>query len=145
MKRILALLLTAATFTSGAVLAHTELSTSVPENGATLEAAPENLQLTFSEPVRLTALSIQKDGERRQSLGPLPAETNAEFNVALPETIADGHYVVAWRALSADTHVMTGEFMFAVGDGAHTAHMNHAESSAGEHHAAPAGAQHGAH
>jgi hypothetical protein len=37
------------------------------------------------------------------------------FAVALPATIGDGHYVVAWRALSEDTHVMNGEFMFTVG------------------------------
>jgi copper transport protein len=135
MKRNIAVLMTVATFVAGSALAHTELAATTPANGAMIAEAPENVQLTFSEPVRLTALSMQKDGERKQSLGPLPAETIEEFSVALPATVEDGHYVVTWRALSEDTHVMNGEFMFAVGaEGTHEAHMNHENMPAGEHH-----------
>jgi methionine-rich copper-binding protein CopC len=111
-------------------LAHTELSATVPADRAVLEKAPENLELHFPEPVRLTALSIEKDGAGKRSLGPLPAETTAEFVVALP-AIDDGHYVVTWRALSDDTHVMSGEFMFAVGGmEAHDEHMNEENAQA---------------
>lgn len=146
MKQTALLLMTAAALATGAALAHTELSATTPDNGATIAKAPENLELTFSEPVRLTALSIQKDGEQKQSLGPLPTGTNEEFSVALPATIDDGHYVVAWRALSEDTHVMNGEFMFAVGaEGTHEAHMNHEGMPTGEHHAVPAADHHDDH
>lgn len=121
-------------FAGASALAHTELKASVPANAATVDQAPENVELTFSAPVRLTALSIQKDGEQKQSIGPLPAANNATFTVALPDTIGDGHYVVSWRALSEDTHVMSGEFMFAVGAaGSHSEHQNHAETPAAEH------------
>lgn len=141
MKRNIAALLAVATFAAGSALAHTEMAATVPANGATIAEAPENIQLTFSEPVRLTALSIQKDGDRKQSLGPLPSATIEEFSVALPTAIGDGHYVVTWRALSADTHVMSGEFMFAVGaEGSHAAHMNHEDMPAGEHAAEHGGA-----
>ena len=130
MKRNVAVLLAVAAFAAGSALAHSELATTVPANGTMIAEAPENVKLTFSEPVRLTALSIQKDGERKQSLGPLPSETLEEFLVGLPATIGDGHYVVTWRALSGDTHIMSGEFMFAVGaEGTHDAHMNHNTSS----------------
>ena len=139
MKRNFALLLGVSTFAAGSALAHTELASTVPANGAMIAEAPENVQLTFSEPVRLTALSIQKDDERKQSLGPLPSGTIEEFSVALPAAIEDGHYVVTWRALSEDTHVMNGEFMFAVGaEGSHTAHMNDHGTSTAEHHSTPA-------
>jgi methionine-rich copper-binding protein CopC len=97
-----------------AALAHTELAATVPEDKATIEKAPKDLQLTFSEPVRLTALTLQLDGAPKQSLGPLPAATTEDFAIALP-ALTDGHYVVTWRALSEDTHVMNGEFMFAIG------------------------------
>lgn len=146
MKRNISILLAVTTLAAGSALAHTELATTVPANGAMIAEAPENVQLTFSEPVRLTALSIQKDGERKQSLGPLPSETIEEFSVALPATIDDGHYVVTWRALSEDTHVMNGEFMFAIGaEGTHDAHMDHAGMPAGEHHDASAGEHHDEH
>jgi len=106
-------------------LAHTELSATIPADSAMIAEAPKDVQLTFSEPVRLTALTIQLDGAAKQSLGPLPSETTERFAIELP-ALADGHYVVAWRALSEDTHVMNGEFMFAVGaDGQHDAHMEH--------------------
>ena len=138
MKRNSVALLAVAALAAGSAAAHTELATTVPANGAMIAAAPENVQLEFSEPVRLTALSIQKDGEGKQSLGPLPSQASEAFAVALPATLGDGHYVVSWRALSADTHVMNGEFMFAVGaEGAHEAHMNPADTPAGEHHAMP--------
>ena len=146
MKQTALILMTAAALTTGAAFAHTELSTTTPDDGATIATAPENVELTFSEPVRLTALSIQKDGEPKQSLGPLPIGTTEKFSVALPATIDDGHYVVAWRALSEDTHVMNGEFMFAVGaEGTHEAHMNHEDTPAGEHHAMPADDHHDDH
>jgi copper transport protein len=136
-------LMAVAAFTTGAAFAHTELSATVPANGAMIAEAPENVQLTFSEPVRLTALTIQKDGEEKQSLGPLPSATIEEFSVALPATAGEGHYMVSWHAMSEDTHVMTGEFMFAVGaEGTHDAHMNHENMPAGAHHDMPAGEHH---
>jgi copper transport protein len=123
-----------ATLTGGAALAHTELKATVPADAATIADAPANVELTFSEPVRLTALSIQKDGDNKQSLGPLPAANAETFSVPLPETVGDGHYVVAWRAMSEDTHVINGEFMFAVGaEGSHDAHVNHEETPAVDH------------
>lgn len=106
-------------------LAHTELSATVPADQAIIEEAPEDLQLTFSEAVRLTAISIQLDGAPKHNLGPLPPETTRTFTLDLP-ALADGHYIVSWRALSEDTHVMNGEFMFAIGaEGSHTTHMDH--------------------
>ena len=146
MKHTALILMTAAALMTGVATAHTELSATAPDNGAMIAAAPENLELTFTEPVRLTALSIQKDGAQKQSLGPLPTGTTEHFSVALPAAIDDGHYVVAWRALTEDTHIMNGEFMFAVGaEGTHDAHMNHEDMPAGEHHAIPADDHHDDH
>jgi len=146
MKEKFTVLLALTTFAAASAMAHTELASTAPADGAMIAAAPENVQLTFSEPVRLTALSIQKDGDRKQSLGPLPAETIATFSVALPASIADGHYVVSWRALSEDTHVMNGEFMFAVGaDATHEAHMNHEDMPAADQHATPEAGHHDEH
>jgi copper transport protein len=126
-----------------AALAHTELAESVPADGAVVAAAPEEVQLRFSAAVRLTALAVQMDGTRKQSLGPLPAETAERFEVALP-ALDEGHYVVSWRALSEDTHVMSGEFMFVIGAGGHGQETNHAGAH-GVEHAMPAGhAAHGA-
>jgi copper transport protein len=134
MKKTLQLIVTTlAAAAAQSVLAHADLAETVPADRAVVAAAPDDVELRFSEPVRLTALSVQKDGAARQSLGPLPAETTERFAVSLP-SLDEGHYVVSWRALSEDTHVMSGEFMFVVGaTGSHEEHMNHETVHAGEH------------
>ena len=117
--------------------AHTELSSSVPAADAVIATAPKEIMLHFSEPVRLTALSVQKQGEAKQSLGPLPRDASEHFMVAAP-ALGEGQYSVSWRALSEDTHVMTGEFAFTVGaEGA--APAQHAEPQHDSHsgHSAP--------
>jgi copper transport protein len=133
MKTYSLIVMTLAAGAAQTALAHAELAETVPADRAVVAAAPEDLQLRFSEPVRLTALAIQKDGAAKQSLGPLPLETTGQFTVALPG-VDEGHYVVSWRALSEDTHVMSGEFMFVVGAaGSHDEHMSHETLHAGEH------------
>jgi copper transport protein len=135
MKTLPVLVMTLAAFAAHTALGHAELTLTVPADRATVAAAPKNLELRFSEPVRLTALTIQKGEEQKQNIETLPAGNSAEFTVALPATLGEGHYVVAWRALSDDTHVMSGEFMFAVGAApAADAHAGHGAAPAAESH-----------
>jgi methionine-rich copper-binding protein CopC len=93
--------------------AHTRLAESVPAHGAQLIAAPQHIELTFSEAVRLTALTIRRQGGSAQEVGPLPSEPATDFLLSAPRLDA-GEYLVSWRALSSDTHVMTGEFAFSL-------------------------------
>jgi methionine-rich copper-binding protein CopC len=104
--------------------AHTELSSSTPADEAVLGAAPEEIALHFSEPVRLTSLSIESVASGEQALGPLPSSANEEFAIESP-SLSNGRYVVSWRALSADTHVMTGKFSFTVDSGPASSHSGH--------------------
>ena len=43
--------------------------------------------------------------------------TKSEVVLSLSESLAPGHYVVMWRALSADTHVVNGHVVFTVVEG----------------------------
>lgn len=113
--------------------AHTELSSSVPADRTALEAAPEHLTLHFSAPVRLTALGVQQAGGAKQGLGPLPTLASKDFEIPVSPSMADGAYTVSWRAMSEDTHVMTGEFAFTVGASASAGHA-HAEPATGTQH-----------
>ena len=88
-------------------LAHTQLSESVPAHEAVLEAAPEHLSLSFSEPVRLTAVELRIDADAT-----CRADLEA-LEVALP-VLEPGDYLVEWRALSEDTHVISGDIRFTV-------------------------------
>ncbi len=94
--------------------AHTHLVKSVPANGATITELPAKFVLTFGEPVKITALSLQKDSEPAQKLGPLPAAAAAEIAIPAPQLKA-GKYVLTWRVLSDDGHVMPGKLSFTVG------------------------------
>lgn len=91
--------------------AHAHLQRAVPADGSVLQAAPEKLVLAFSEDARLTALSIARDGGAPQKVTPLPAAAAREISVALPP-LTPGEYVVTWRALSADGHVVPGRLHF---------------------------------
>ena len=96
----------------GTANAHTQLSSSTPADQSVIDSAPDVVQLTFSATVRLTALSLQS-GTGQQALdleAPGPATT---FAVALPH-LGPGEYVLEWRALAEDTHVMTGEIAFTI-------------------------------
>jgi len=97
--------------------AHTHLKAAVPANGSTVAEAPKDLVLTFSGPVRLTALTISKpDGSDEQKISALPADNAASITVPAPKLVA-GQYLVNWRIVGADGHVMSGKFSFTVGSG----------------------------
>jgi methionine-rich copper-binding protein CopC len=94
--------------------AHAHLVKSDPADGSTVTAAPQKFVLTFAEPAKLTALSVQKDAEPAKKVGPLPAALAAEITVPAPE-LAPGKYVLMWRAVGDDGHIMPGKVIFTVG------------------------------
>ena len=96
---------------SGYALAHPHLLDSTPHDGSTLRAAPAHLELRFSEAARLTALWLEKEGEARQKLAPPAGEARKQIEVALP-ALTPGAYLVSWRALGSDGHVVPGQVRF---------------------------------
>ena len=123
--------------------AHSELTSSMPADKTSVDAATKELMLHFSEPVRLTALSVRRAGEAQRELSPLPAQQQKDFSVASPG-LSKGQYRVTWRALSGDAHVMTGEFTFAVGEPVPAGASHEAHGAGDADHAEP-GAQHDRH
>jgi len=98
---------------SGAALAHTQLSNSVPTDNATLATAPDHFELTFSTDVRLTALSLVDAAGTSYELGALPTATQRAFSITVARLPA-GAYSIGWRAVGADTHVVSGEIHFSI-------------------------------
>src|SRR5262245_58161454 len=109
--------------------AHSQLTASEPADKASLAVAPKEVTLHFSEPVRLTAVSITTAGGAKQNLG-IPKEQTAHFALAAP-ALGDGQYEVNWRAVSADAHIMSGAFTFSVAATGSAPH-DHAGHSAQE-------------
>ena len=114
MKRLLVTTAAAMLFSFGAAQAHTHLESSMPAEGAVLTSAPSQIMLHFSEATRLTAVTVQKDGDKEpKTIGALPKE--ASKAVTLPvEGLTPGKYNVQWRAIGGDNHVMTGKLNFTV-------------------------------
>jgi copper resistance protein C len=99
------------------VFAHAVLKLSTPNSGATVEA-PQNLSLTFSEKVRLTAIKLTADGKDVSGVQVDRAAAAApNFTVVLPR-LAPAKYEVRWTALGDDGHPVNGTFSFTVSSAA---------------------------
>ncbi|HEY8506930.1 MAG TPA: copper resistance CopC family protein [Steroidobacteraceae bacterium] len=112
MKRLRLIALIAFASVPLLTLAHTHLKESSPANGAVIAKAPSSITLTFSEPTRLTALTVEEGGTERK-LGPLPTEASARIEVPVAE-LAPGAYTLKWRAVGKDGHVMSGTIRFTI-------------------------------
>lgn len=99
---------------AGIANAHAHLHMSAPANHSTVTAAPKQLTLEFNEAVQLTALTMQKGDSKATDVGPLPAMAMKEFTLTLP-TLDAGNYIVKWRALSDDGHIMADKILFTIG------------------------------
>jgi len=95
-----------------AAYAHMHLTGSTPEDGAVLAESPSEIVLRFSEPARVTALTLSSE-EGETPLIDSPSELTIEFKTDLP-ALAPGEHSVAWRAAASDMHVMSGNITFTV-------------------------------
>jgi copper transport protein len=99
--------------------AHAELRSSDPANGQLLQAAPDHIELVFTEPpdVGLTTVGVVDSSGASLPTGPpeRPPGSSKEIQVHL-DPVPDGVYTVTWRTVSAtDGHVTAGAFTFGVG------------------------------
>lgn len=104
-------------------LAHAQLLRTEPADGAVLNIAPERVRLFFSEPIERDFFSLEVYAANRVRVDNRNARI-APDNVSVLEAglprLAPGSYLVAWRALSIDGHVVHGTFAFSVGAAAGT-------------------------
>jgi copper transport protein len=104
---------------AGPASAHAALKGTDPDDGAVLKSAPRHITLTFTESVGLLddSLRVLDPDNRRVRTGEARhAEGRSDTaSVTLPENLAEGTYVVAWRVVSADSHPVGGAFTFSVG------------------------------
>ena len=115
MKSSATILITCLALAGLSAQAHTVLRSSVPTDDAVEAAAPETITLSFSTEVRLTGLSVEDDTGKAIDFGSIPTTTQQEFVLQAPE-LPPGTYLVSWRAVGADTHVVSGEFQFQVAE-----------------------------
>jgi copper transport protein len=100
--------------------AHAVLTGSNPKDGAVVATAPKEVTLTFSEEIAMGDDSIrvlEPSGKRVDTaeVRDLGAGGAVTYGVALHPGLPDGTYTVAWQAVSADSHPVSGAFTFAIG------------------------------
>jgi copper transport protein len=106
--------------TAGPASAHAALTASTPAAGSVVGRAPRRVTLTFSEGVSMSDGSIRVLGPhgRRADDGhvhDLSTAHTAREAVHLHGGLLHGTYTVAWKAVSADSHPVSGAFTFSVG------------------------------
>ena len=95
-------------------LAHAKMTASTPKDGSTVAAGLSQIELNFSQPLRLSMVHVrdaaQHDVPLKSEL-PTPLASAIKINV---ESLTPGSYQVAWTAVAEDGHVMKGTFAFSV-------------------------------
>ena len=97
----------------GVANAHARLDLSQPAANSTISVLPKNIMLKFNEAVQITALTMQMGEGMQQKIGPLPKTTAKEITLPMPNVKA-GTYIIQWRAVGDDTHVVSGKVTFTV-------------------------------
>lgn len=100
-------------FAPGLALAHSELRSSTPAEGARLAAPPAEFLLRFNEPVQVTALRLLDAGGQALPLQrPSEATPRREERATPAAPMPPGAYRLEWRAISADGHPIRGTLRF---------------------------------
>jgi len=104
---------------SGVIMRHLKLVRSFPAADTVLVTSPEKITIELSEAVELTGakVTLSKEGGAPIALGALRREPSAPkvLRADVTTTLATGGYVVSWRTMSKDGHVVKGTFGFRVG------------------------------
>ncbi|MFJ1590246.1 copper resistance CopC/CopD family protein [Kitasatospora albolonga] len=106
---------------AGPASAHAALTGSDPQDGAVVATAPKEVTLTFSEAIAVGDGSIRvlDPSSKRADTGAEPKDlsdgSTVRYGVDLHPGLPDGTYTVAWQAISADSHPISGAFTFSIG------------------------------
>jgi methionine-rich copper-binding protein CopC len=101
---------------SGTASAHATPVSSSPAPCSVLDVAPRQIVLKFDEGIDTTAQSIRLVAANGSSIdiGDIQHHAGASSMSADVPDLRDGTYVVAWHAISADSHPVSGAFTFSV-------------------------------
>ncbi|MGJ0154163.1 copper resistance CopC/CopD family protein [Streptomyces sp. CH8.1] len=100
--------------------AHAALTASDPTDGAVVATAPAQVTLSFSEQVAMgdDSIRVLDPQGRRVDTGELRdmcSGNTVRYGTALHSGLPNGTYTVAWQAVSADSHPISGAFTFSIG------------------------------
>lgn len=99
---------------AGLAQANAHLARSVPPDNSVLAHAPSKISLSFSEPIRITGLSLQRAGDKEPKR--IEASATAPANALdIPVTqLGPGVYTLNWRGIGADNREVSGAVHFTI-------------------------------
>lgn len=117
----IALIATLLVLAPGRASAHAELAQSDPPAQAVLQRSPDQIQLSFTEPVDARSLEVTVVDASRKAVdrgdAALLAGTSDAVRVSLNPNVPPGTYTVQWKVTSTvDGHTTRGTVPFTVGD-----------------------------
>jgi methionine-rich copper-binding protein CopC len=103
---------------AGPALGHSSLERSVPKDGETLNVAPREIRMWFTEPIKvgLSTFEVRNAAGKQVDQRDLRADEKqpALVRLSLPTSLAPGVYKVTWSAVAQDLHVVKGSLSFRV-------------------------------
>ncbi|WP_413800304.1 copper resistance protein CopC [Streptomyces iranensis] len=116
---LLAALLCALSVGASSASAHAALTSTDPADGSVVQTAPREVTLNFSEGVLLSGDSVRVlDPKGKRVDTGKTAHVDGKSSTAaagLHSGLPDGTYTVAWKAVSEDSHPVSGAFTFSIG------------------------------
>jgi copper transport protein len=133
------LLVLAATLATGAIIglpltvaAHALPQSSIPPEGAEVQAAPKVVEITFGEipDPKLSSITVVNSAGVSVDAGPTMVVPGHPLELEVPlKSIGNGVYTVTWKTVSeVDGHLATGAYAFGVGVSAATANAHAGKS-----------------
>jgi methionine-rich copper-binding protein CopC len=104
---------------AGSALAHPRVIRATPAAGGTVAMPPSEVTIRFSEKLEPAFSSfVVRDSEGKQvdkGDGALDKKDHQLMRASL-QPLSPGVYKVEWRAVGTDTHKVSGDFTFKVGE-----------------------------
>jgi methionine-rich copper-binding protein CopC len=118
-KSLSVLALSIALGAAPAALAHPKLISADPPAGGRAAKSPVALRITFSETVlpNFSGLVLKDHAGQAVKTGHATVDPADKMVLVVPlaKPLAAGMYHVEWHAVAADTHRVTGQYMFTIG------------------------------
>lgn len=99
-----------------AASAHAFLDHATPGVGVTVQGAPSELELHFTQDVvvAFSGVSLKSEGGQAVPVGKPSVGPANTLHVRLGHALKPGTYVVSWHVVSVDTHHTQGTYKFTV-------------------------------